>query len=413
LTRALSRVEQAFWLLDRSTSFNGVNASFLRGPIQVEHVLKALEWVQGRHELLRVGVRDGAFVTLEAPPPLRVVTDRGWQECEREEINGRYEEGQLLWRAVWVPADGVLLISHQHVICDAQSAVLMTRDIVNALGAYVEGTPIAPPEPLAMKPPLSELLQPGFLEKFGAMNAFFFRNLLFHGLRPARKLTNQLVNFDQRRLDIVNLWLDETETARLAERCRREKTSVQGALNAAMLLAAAEDLELDRPAWLGCFSAVSLHERLGIGGDMGLYISQVTTYHKVSRTTDLWSLAREVKRDLSRVLATGEQLVTIPMIGMFIPRKNQVAGMAKKMNMASPATVGLSNIGRIELPRSVGPVTLERFHLAVGPSVVAPLAACAATLHGRLSMNVVFVEPMVTRARAEKLVQRTRRHITT
>src|SRR6185436_4056788 len=137
MTRALSKVEQAFWLLDRSTSFNGVNVSFLRGPIDVEHVRKALEWVQARHELLRVAIRDGAFVASEAPPPLRVVTDKSWQECEREEINGRYEEGQLLWRAVWVPSEGALLISHQHVICDAQSAVLMTRDIVNALGMIV------------------------------------------------------------------------------------------------------------------------------------------------------------------------------------------------------------------------------------------------------------------------------------
>jgi hypothetical protein len=409
--RALSKVEQAFWLLDRSTSFNGVNTSFLRGPIEAEHVKKALEWAQARHELLRVAIVDAKFVAVDGGVPLKI-GDKSWQEHEREEINGRYEEGDLLWRAVWVPADGALIISHQHVICDAQSAVLMARDIVNALGAIVEGKEPPAPSPLAMRAPLNDLLKPGFVEKFGAMNAFFFRNLVFHGLFPARKLTNQLVDFPERKLSIVHLLLEEGETARLAERCKAEETSVQGGLCAAMLLAAAEDLGLEQPRWLGCFSAVSLHERVGVRDDMGIYISQVTTYHKVAQVTNLWDLAREVKRDLSRAIRTGEPLVTIPMIGMFIPRRgDKAAKLGKKMNLASPATVGLSNIGRIDLPRSVGPVTLERFHLAVGPSVVAAVAACAATLHGRLAMNLVHVEPMVSAERAKKLVERTYHHL--
>jgi hypothetical protein len=414
--RPLSKVEQAFWLLDRSASFNGVNTSFLRGPIQVEHVLAALKHVLSKHEILRVAVRGGEFVTVEAPAPLTVVTDRSWRECEREEINRRFEEGELLWRAVWVPGpgagEGALIISHQHVICDAQSAVLMARDILQALGPAVEGQPLPAPESRPMASPLTERLRAGWVEKFAAMNAFFFRNLVFHGARPARRLNERWVPFPERTLGIVNLHLDEEETLRLAEKCKREQTSVQGGLCAAMLLAAAEALELKQPAWLGCFSAVSLHERVGIRDDMGVYISQVTTYHRIARASNLWDLAREVKRDLSRILGTGEQLVTIPMLGMFVPgRGDRAAKLGRKMDLASPATLGLSNIGRIDLPRSVGPVSLERFHLAVGPSVVAPLAACAATLHGRLSMNLVYVDPLVSRAEAEALMERTRQNL--
>jgi hypothetical protein len=413
MPRALSQVERAFWLLDRSTSFNGVNTSFLRGPIGVEELRRALEWVQARHELLRVAIVDDAFVPLDAPPPLRVVPRAGddtWQACEREEINGRYETGELLWRAVWVQGDGrgELLISHQHVICDAQSAVLMAREIVGALGLIVEGKEPPPPAPLQMKPAMTDLLGAGLGEKILAMNAFFFRNLVFHGLRPAKKLATT-APFAERRLGIAHLDLDEPQTSALALRAKAEETSVQGALCAAMLLAAADELALARPQWLGCFSAVSLHERLGIREDMGLYISQLTTYHKVARGTALWPLAREVKRDLGRALKLREQLVTIPMIGMFIPRGADPAPrFAKKFDLASPATLGLSNIGRVELPRAVGSVSLERFHLAVGPSVVAPLAACAATVHGQLHLSLVYVEPLYARARAEALTARTR-----
>jgi hypothetical protein len=176
------------------------------------------------------------------------------------------------------------------------------------------------------------------------------------------------------------------------------------------LLAAADELALTEPAMLACFSAVSLRDRVGVGGDeMGLYISQVTTYHRVARSSDWWQLAREVKRDLSRTLEWGEQYVTIPMIGMFIPRgKDPGPRFAKKFDLASPATVGLSNIGRIDLPTRAGPVGVEWFHLAVGPSVVAPLAACASTLDGKLSLNLVFVEPLISQARAHALARSVR-----
>src|SRR5581483_6921231 len=116
-------------------------------------------------------------------------------------------------------------------------------------------------------------------------------------------------------------------------------------------------MALDAPEWLACFSAVSLRDQVGMGDEMGLYISQVTTWHRVARATGLWPLAREIKRDLSRTLRFGEQLVTIPMIGMFIPRgEDPGPKLAKKFDLASPATVGLSNIGRIDLPRRCGPI---------------------------------------------------------
>src|SRR5262249_39183813 len=148
----------------------------------------------------------------------------------------------------WVEGEGEgeLLISHQHVICDAQSAVIMTRDIVTALGAVVGAKELPPPEPLALARPLTELLSAGPWARFYAMNHFFFRNLLFHGARPAKKLIlGRHVPAAERRLGIVHTQLDEERTAALARRAKEEQTSVQGALCAAMLLGAAELLALD------------------------------------------------------------------------------------------------------------------------------------------------------------------------
>jgi hypothetical protein len=414
--RKLGAVERAFWLLDRAVSFNGVNTARLSGPVRADDVRAALRWTQARHPLLRVGIAGDGFVELAGEIPLRVV--RGdWRTFEREEINRRFAENELLCRAVLVEEEGgaELIVAHQHVIADATSAVIQMRGIVEALGKLAAGERLDPPEPLAMRAPFVELLKKsaGVIKRFGAMNWFFFRDLVTHGALAAKKLPlEREAGFCDRRLGIVHTELDERETAELVARSRAESTTVQGALNAAMLLAAAESMGLDAPEWLACFSAVSLRDQVGVGDEMGLYISQVTTWHRVGRATGLWPLAREIKRDLSRTLKFGEQLVTIPMIGMFIPRgENPGPKLAKKFDLASPATVGLSNIGRIELPRRAGPIAVERFHLAVGPSVVAPLAACASTLHGRLSLNLVFVEPLIPEARARALAAATRAHL--
>jgi hypothetical protein len=412
--RKLGAVERAFWLLDRAVSFNGVNTARLAGPVKADDVRAALRWTQARHPLLRLAIRDDAFVAREGEIPLRIV--RGdWRQYEREEINRRFGENELLCRATLVEGEGgcELIISHQHVIADATSAVIQMRGIIEALGKLAAGEKLEMPPSLPLRAPFVELLKPaaGAIKRFGAMNWFFFRNLLGHGVQPAKRLPlDRHAGFDERKLGIVHVDFDARETADLVARARAEGTTVQGALNAAMLLAAAGSMALDAPAWLACFSAVSLRDQVGIGGDeMGLYISQVTTWHRASRTTGLWPLAREIKRDLSRTLANGEQLVTIPMIGMFIPRGDDPGPkLAKKLDLASPATVGLSNIGRIDLPERAGPIAVEWFHLAVGPSVVAPLAGCASTLHGKLSLNLVFVEPLIAEARARSLAQATR-----
>ncbi len=406
-------MERAFWLLDRKCSFNGVNTSRIRGPLTESVVRSALNWVQARHPQLRVHIEGHPlqFVADARPLSLRIVereSTETWRAVEHDELNRRYESGDLLSRAVLVRGDEVseLIISHQHVIADAQSAVIMAREIVEAAGAVAAGNPLPPPTSFELRAPLETLLRATlpWWKRILAMNLFFFRHLFTKIFRRPTKLAiDQAAGFSDRRLAVHHRALSPAQTRQLAARARKLQTTVQGALGAAMLVTSADE----RPpgakvATFGCFSGVSLRHHFQLGEEMGLYVSQVSTYH--SAPQEFWTLAREVKEALKRTLTYGDQYVTLPMMGMFIPRKGSqqavVDKFAARFDLGAPATVGVTNIGAVGLPRFAGPLELESFEISVGPSVVAPLIAAVSTFRDQLSLSIVYVEPLISSERA-------------
>jgi hypothetical protein len=158
---------------------------------------------------------------------------------------------------------------------------------------------------------------------------------------------------------------------------------------------------------LGCSSAVSLRRELEppIGEEMGLFISQVTTFHRTVPLPELWPLAREVKARLSRTLKSGEQYLTMPLIGLFIPGGQQPGPrFVRRFDGGSPAAVAVTNIGRLEIPVQYGPFLLDSCQFAVSPSVVSPLIVTASTYRESLNLNLIHVEPLCSAARATTIL---------
>lgn len=429
--RRLGPTERALWLLDRGASFNGVHVVRIAGALDAATVAKALARVQARHPLLRMRVSGGdrapAYEATSAPIPIEVVpreSDDAWQATVERELNLRFPaEGGLLVRAVLVAGTtrSELVLSHHHMIGDAQSFHLLLDDLLDGAAAIAEGGEPAPLDRLPLRPPLAELLRPSVhgLRRFLFMSLFFFRTLFALVVRRPRKLPrDRKAPPEERRNRLVHRALSVEETTRLAERCRREQASVQGALSAALVHGAAVDLGLGqgatRPATLGCFAGVSLRPDLSLRVDeeMGLYMSQVATYHRAAISDALWPRAREVKRALARALAAGEQYITLPMMGMFIPGGDDPGpAFIRRFDDASTGAVGVTNLGRVALEPRYGSLAVEGFEIAVGASVFGRLLAAVSTCAGALSFNVVYVEPLVSRARAERIADAALEHL--
>jgi hypothetical protein len=237
------------------------------------------------------------------------------------------------------------------------------------------------------------------------MKAFLFRTLRDQVRLPVRLKTDRDAPLAERKNGIEHRTLDAATTDALSLRCREHGTTVHGALVAAMVLAAGDDL--GRAATLGCFSAVNLRADLTerLEGEAGNYISQVTTFHRAG--SPFWPLAEEARDRIAHAKATDEHHVTMPNMGMFIPSgKNPGLVLARRLTRLSPAAIGVTNVGLIHLHREYGALTVDAVNVCVGMSAIGRLASAVGTFAGRLAMNVIFVEPLVSRARAALVADR-------
>ncbi|MFO0623075.1 MAG: condensation domain-containing protein [Polyangia bacterium] len=425
MERALADMERAFYLLDCGTRFNGIQVVSIQGVIEEPLLRLSLDRLQARHPLLRVRLtgddktlgftEDGA-----GPLPLLVLDRQGddhWQAVVDIELNRPFvRTDDHLTRLLWLrgPKRSELVIAHHHVIADALSMVFAVRDLLTDLAALSSGQSLLPPESLPLRPPLPALLpaQSKGLRLFPAMHDFFFKHVLGKPLRRAKTLpVEQSVPAAQRQNRLVHRSLSGDLLRQLRDRAKAEQTTVHGALCAALLLATSAEVFADRlmaetPTNVGCFSAVNLRDKLrpSVGQEMGLYISQVTTFHQVVPPPSLWDLARESRQKLTETLDSGEQYLTMPLIGLFIPRLGNVAErFIRSFDAASPALAGVTNLQKLPIPLSYGPLTIVNFQIAVGLSVVGQLLLAVTTIGDTMNLNVVFVEPLVSRVRAERI----------
>lgn len=428
-------MERAFWLLDRGARFNGVGVATVHGPGPLGEPLvrAALLRLQAQHPFLRMRVvgddHDLRFTEHGAGPlPLRVRATADWQTVVEDELNLRFADDTdhltrlTLLRDPAEPQRSRLLVTHHHVITDAFSNVFVVRDLLTHLAALL-GPQAAPAvRSLPLLPPLPALLPRAArgLGRLGQMSAFFSKYIRGQALRHARKLpSEQPAPPAQRRNRLVQRTLPPEPTQALAQRARAAGASFHGALCAALLLATAEvayatELAAATPTTVGCFTALNLREQLEppVGESLGLYMSQVTTFHRIVPPPPLWQLAREVKEQLRTTLLSGEQYLTLPLIGLFIPWGNQPGPrFIRRFDGGSPAALGVSNLARPPIPHRYGPLTLADLHLAVGVSVVGQLMGQATTWADRLHLNLVFSEPLVSRARAERIIDGALAHL--
>ncbi len=390
------------WLLDQAAPLNGVLAAHVAGALDEAAVRAGLARIQRRHPLLRAAVAGEPrprFVDGEAEAPLRVV--RGdWRAVAEEELNRRFDpDGRPLLRAAIVAGERghTLLLCHHHLVSDALSAVQQALEV------------LAPTEaaPLAVRPPMQELLPPSQrgLGRLARLNAFFWRQAA-RAFDPGHKLRyDARPPLAERRTRFLPHVLDAAATDALAARCRAEATTVHGALAAAILVAARAEMPDKRAPTIGCFSTIDVRGRLSptvARDEVGLFVSQATTYHRPGDGADPWPLAREVKRALDRRIAAGEPMITLPLLGLFVPRGvRPVEKLARRVDLAAPAAVGVTNLGRV-----AGGGALTGMHFAIGLAPVAPAAIAAATVGGALHWSLVYVEPLLSPARAGAMAAR-------
>lgn len=419
-------MERAFWLLDRGHPFNGVQVVSLRGPLTEELLLAGLRRLTERHPTLRLrvvaevpGDERKLLLTDENWEQIPLVTmartsDSTWQQVVEQELNHRFSAAHSPTRVTWVrgQTQSELVFGQLHVTCDALSFTFAVRDLLTDLAALARGERLPPVQSVPLRLPLPSLLPPWARGPWLLlyMTFFFLKYVLLWPLRRAMKLpAERRAPPEERHSNLIHRCLRPVEVRQLMAAARAQGTSVHAALCAALLLAVGDVAKSlgGKRATVGCSSAISLRRELDppVGEEMGLYISQVTTFHEVVPAPGLWQLARELKADLRRTLRRGEQYLTMPFIGMFIPfGKRPGRRFVRRFDGGSPAALVVTNIGQLPIPIVYGPFSIESCHFSVSPSVASPNIVTASTLGDALHLNIVYVEPLWSKERATAIL---------
>jgi NRPS condensation-like uncharacterized protein len=365
--RALGAREQMFWLMDQKHPVHLTVTAEVKGITKVQSWRDALDAVQKRHPILSTSIKRNeegqpALYQVDAAPiPLRVVdgsVQEHWElELDREMALPFTPEQAPLIRTVLIhkPQSAVLIIIAHHAIADGMALVFLIRDLLQVLsGEQIEVFSFSSSgEELLNKLPKREEIVQAEASQAGAPAAEPALYREDDGLAPratARKL-------------------DENLTAAVRERARREGTTVQGALCAALVLAGRKTSSTWRKQSVRVMSPVDARAHLRAGEACGLYLGAGAMIpFQPGDSSDFWELARFAKQKISpsqtfqSLSASLHALEAIMTKDMDVETAAQIAAgvFARELMVSNLGQMPYgSEFGRLRLEAVWGPTALQ------------------------------------------------------
>jgi len=420
--RPLDGFERHWWAIQGFAPVAVVCTARLGGHVTADRLRPALSALQARHGLLRArfadqhGVPAFAF-DVRAPMPLRALPRAGpdaWVREATEELHASFGPPGPLARCTLLEGEAAseVLFAFHHALGDASGGFEVLRELAHLLGPRGADAAARLREPLPIPGALRDHVRPGD-------DATSARQRLRIVMGVARILAARRASVPQdhpaalaeRRTRLLPRMLEPSATEGLAARAKAEGTTVHGALCAAAMLAHRAEAPGTDARLLGCASPVNVRRYLATPprDAMGFYAAIVPTFHRVGRDTPLWDLARGVRRRLDDVVAQRAMFRVRALFDRAVPL-DAARGEAYAMRLERLKLVelGVTNLGRQEVPGAPDAMPVEALHFAAPATVGgAKTLLAATTVHGTLHMNFLSPDPLVSAERAARIADAT------
>lgn len=323
-------------------------------------VRSALAAVQHRHPLLSAYVEDRpdgrlAFHRPEIVAPIELTVSRQpsheWQTHAARELSRPFDRSRApLMRALLIGdrSASTLLLTFDHTIADGISAVLVLDDVVAALnGEHL--TPL--PLPASQEDMIARSLPA--VESFPDFSAADPRMTPACSIRAFDSATT---------LEIHKAELSATETTRLVQRCRAERTTVHAALVAAASRVRGKERGED---FIGVFTAINFRDLIGADRDCADYFVGTRTGMAPLDGSSVWDQARVVGGELAGPRSAAGVATTSAVIQQSIPADAGVEAVEDFLVSNLSFELMISNLG----VREVGGARAVRPTAVWGPIV--------------------------------------------
>lgn len=371
----------------------------IEGSLPPQRIQAALRRLQARHPLMRARVIDGGAPHIAHDVPgaieLSVIPRESawhWQRVLESLLEERSLPTSPLFSAHYVYAPSArrqeLILVAEHVVADGVCMNALCAELFALCG----GEPALPSREI--QPTLEELLPESSrwerATSFGLAMGRLARVVLSRTLREKRTAAVGTA-YTYRELT-------SDETTRLLTKARNEKTTVTGALLAATMQAVGR--QKSGTPQLAITVPVDLRPRIAAGrltsADVGHYTSVVYLASRARQS--FWPLARSLKSQLDRTAGSKRLLAELPMVYR--------AGRRFMHGGRPPlAHVMVSSSGIVPLSADYGTFRTVGFHSATSIAMLsADLGFFCNTMHGRLCVNLVFSERVISRSDAELVI---------
>ncbi len=397
--RPLGGPERLFEWLNPFGGATHVVIAAIDTAIEDEHLRAALTHLQHKHPTLRAHIRSDRQGTLRFMPQQNPTVDFSRRDEDPLEIAHQWLDAGFdthtdapLWRVAACRGQPLTLVmAFHHALEDGRSSVAFIRQLLTCCGLLAASKPLPPASPRPMLPALDDML-PGKLG-WGARLRFIVREAFRRFVPPVMLTEDPEATWSQRRTRLRTLNLSEETTGALVAACRRHKTTVQGALSAAMLIAAAQTHPSGKPLWMSCDANVDLRASCSppVSGDaIGLLIGSVSWMFRVAPSEPFWPLANMVRMRLAQMLDRGDPIDSMRLVD-WVNFKPEWIATSATVSHGRQQTTFVSNLGRVrQTPH------LTHVHYATAQH---GLGACfwvgAATVEGRLNLTFAYVPPLV------------------
>ena len=405
------------------------------GPLDQSTLRAALDAVQNRHPLLQVRIEETpagpVFQSEGVPPILLQISDplAGKFSLDPEAIHAWIEEELVqgidwrqgpLVRCTWVRhADEVhhLLLTFHHAIGDGMSGILLLRDLFQAMQSTAQGAKPKAKKPLQTMTPAIDKRLPKLARGW---RGFLLSVKTVLRLRRADRQLSPVVrqsidaeaDLGSQRTHVFMRTFDRSFTEQLRAQAKEQNTTVNTVLSAAMSLAMAEELGADESVSLLHRSAVNVRRELDpeVGEEIGLFVSLLFYRAQLTGTEDVWEIARAIKKQHQSGREQNLPLAILKLMPALYRaiRGDQISNedFSKKWRERTKETLGISNLGVIDLPGGAGDLKIDGFCFAVSPSSVVDFASTAATFNGQLTWSFITPCRVFEKSHAEQVVDK-------
>ena len=416
--RELAAHEQAMEILNNlAASFHIVTISRIRGIINEELLRQALDIIQSHHPLLnsRIVPKSNSFwfEPGSGKIPLSVVKKQQiqqWEEVVIEELNQKINSDKNLLRVRIVTIEEeenicYLITTIHHAIADASSCIQMHSKILTNCQKIPGGKAETDIIQLPQLPSIYKLFPKSFQSFTGGIgNILYLLRLKLQLIRykPTTLNFEKSIPLESRSCGMVHRKLDLELTAGLVDVCRQQKTTVQAALGAAMLFAVAKKTNLPqrKKNYFSFRSSVNLRPLLQpqiSNENLAAIASAILTFHNFQGNSNVWDLARDIKKKLEIGLARGNAFRQILIF-------KTIMTSFLKNPYQSAVSAALTNIGRINIPHNYGQLELEEISFVPAQSAFGGIfGAAVSTFRGKMLLNFMFSQPSISRETVETL----------